>query len=288
MLTKRWLVAMRVRWRALAVACRVKLAAALPELRTNAEWDGLMPADKVEAFKRWFNGQAAAGVLQTDGHGEPWTNEYVHGAYKQGVLRAYLDTKGPTPEDGVDWYLGGQQQFLRDAFTQPETVRKLATLYGRPYEALKGVTATAASQMANILTTGLANGLHSTAIARQMAAEIEGLTKRRAELIAHHEIAYAHAEGQLDSFEKLGVEDLGILVEFSDSNDPTVCPKCKKLDGKIYKVKESHGIIPVHPRCRCAWLPADVGESVAAAKLSPAAKVAGRETVTARVVDVTR
>jgi hypothetical protein len=33
------------------------------------------------------------------------------------------------------------------------------------------------------------------------------------------------------------------------------CPKCEHLEGNVYSLDEASGIIPVHPQCRCCWLP---------------------------------
>lgn len=71
----------------------------------------------------------------------------------------------------------------------------------------------------------------------------------------------AHAEGQLDALERLGVTSVGVAVEWSTAGDDRVCPLCRPLEGVVYKVSEAHGLLPRHPRCRCAFLPANVGES---------------------------
>lgn len=33
------------------------------------------------------------------------------------------------------------------------------------------------------------------------------------------------------------------------------CPKCAGLEGQNFTISEARGILPVHPRCRCAWIP---------------------------------
>jgi SPP1 gp7 family putative phage head morphogenesis protein len=66
---------------------------------------------------------------------------------------------------------------------------------------------------------------------------------------------HAHAEGQLDSFEDLGVRELGITAEWSTAGDERVCPRCSALEGHIYTVEEARGMIPQHPGCRCSWIP---------------------------------
>lgn len=70
----------------------------------------------------------------------------------------------------------------------------------------------------------------------------------------------AHAEGQLDSFKTLGVEEVGVAVEWATANDDKVCPKCQSLEGIVLKIDEARGLLPRHPGCRCAWIPANVGE----------------------------
>ena len=79
---------------------------------------------------------------------------------------------------------------------------------------------------------------------------------------------HAHSEGQLDSFEKLGVEEVGVMAEWITAGDDRVCERCAVLEGAVLKVKEARGLIPRHPNCRCAWLPANVGEGVKGQKLT--------------------
>src|SRR5690606_31878866 len=97
---------------------------------------------------------------------------------------------------------------------------------------------------------------HPTVIARKMRKTIVGMSKHRAERIARTEVIHAHAEGPLDSYERLGVEEVGLLAELSTADDDRVCPICssKRLEGPV-QVSAAHGIIPLHPNCRCAWTP---------------------------------
>jgi len=75
----------------------------------------------------------------------------------------------------------------------------------------------------------------------------------------------AHAEGQLDSFEDLNVEEVGVMAEWSTVGDDRVCELCEDLEGAIMTIDEARGLIPRHPNCRCAWIPANVGERSKAA-----------------------
>jgi hypothetical protein len=60
---------------------------------------------------------------------------------------------------------------------------------------------------------------------------------------------HAHAEGQLDAFDRLGIKDLGIQAEWSTAGDERVCPLCQGYEGKIMPISEARGMIPLHPNC---------------------------------------
>jgi hypothetical protein len=76
-------------------------------------------------------------------------------------------------------------------------------------------------------------------------------------MIARTEIINAHAEGQLDSFDMLGVEEVGVVAEWATAGDDRVCEECASIEGELFTVDEARGMIPLHPNCRCAWIPAE-------------------------------
>ena len=92
-------------------------------------------------------------------------------------------------------------------------------------------------------------------IARTIDNQIDGINRRRATRLARTEIVHTYAEGSLDSYERLGVEEVGVLAEWSTAGDDRVCPQCSSLEGQILTIKEARGLIPLHPNCRCAWIP---------------------------------
>lgn len=214
---------------------------------------------KLKRFRWWLKRQVDDGILQVNPvtgeplGAKPWMYKYIDSAYKKGLLRSYFDTHKVKLGQPQAYYSGTKQQFLESAFGQGERVSKLQLLYTRSYEDLKDVTSSMSSKMARELASGMAQGTHPVKIARTMAKTITGLTKKRAKVIALTETIHAHAEGQLDGFEDLGVEEVGADVEFHNSDDDAVCPICKKLNGQVFTVKKARGVIPVHPRCRCAW-----------------------------------
>jgi hypothetical protein len=66
-------------------------------------------------------------------------------------------------------------------------------------------------------------------------------------MLARTEIVNAHAVGQLNAFRMLGLEELGVMAEWSTGGDDRVCPDCGALEGEIFTVDEAEGMIPLHP-----------------------------------------
>lgn len=213
----------------------------------------LSDPDKLTAFNRWFQQQVEADILSVPPGtppGQPWTAKYVESAYKRGQLNAYFASK-----NNVFGQLS-EQQFLRSSFLQPETVNKIRLLATRAFEGMKGISAQMGSRMNTILAQGLADGSGAIDLAKQMSSQINTMLNSRALVIARTEIMNAHAEGQLDAFEELGVDELGVMAEWSTAGDERVCPRCADMEGKLFTVEEARGLIPLHPNCRCSWIPA--------------------------------
>lgn len=210
---------------------------------------------KVKAFRKWLKQQVDAGILMTDEFNRPWVAPYVESAFRKGMTHSYIQIHKSELAKSVDFYEGSQEQFLRDAFAQPEVLQKVELLYERTFTELEGVTAAMDQQLSRTLAGGLAEGKNPATIAHELTRNVANITKTRARMVARTEIIRAHAEGQLDSFERLGVEKVGIRAEWLTAGDGRVCPQCGALEGQVMSVEEARGLIPLHPNCRCAWIP---------------------------------
>lgn len=218
-------------------------------LAREREFEFLTDADKLKSFNDWLRAQIEAEILSASSDAipdRPWTATYIESAYKRGQLNAYLSARQAE---------GSSEEFLRTSFNQPEALNKVRLLATRAFEELKGVTASMSSQMNEILSRGMIEGKGPAEIAREMSERIGSLTRSRALLIARTEVIHAHAEGQLDAFKKLGVEALGLKAEWSTAGDDRVCPLCSEKEGQVFTIAEARGMIPLHPNCRCAWIP---------------------------------
>jgi SPP1 gp7 family putative phage head morphogenesis protein len=237
------------------------------EIRTGVvrnirrQYQFLTTPQKLRQFQNWLDQQVKAGLLQVTGNqNKPWTSTYVESAWRKGMVRAYTDVHRGELAAKLLWYRGTGEQFVMDAFLQPELMSKVELLATRAFEGMKGVTATMSTQMSRILADGMSRGAGPAEIARQMRKTISTLSSDRAMTIARTEIIHAHAEGQLDGYKLLGIDEVSAEVEWSTAGDELVCEQCEKAsedeDGniRIYTIDEARGKIPLHPNCRCAWV----------------------------------
>lgn len=257
----------------------------------------LSDADKLEAFQRWLDQQLADTLLGKDQ--EQLWHQFIRQGFGKGAGRSYDDVRTPPTgpsrirpsstkgrsrkartdlqgyikgysqdQSTADFYSGTKSEFLNSAFNQPVSQEKLDLLASRAFDEMEGMAGDMANRLSRTLADGLTAGDSPHDVAARMSDELD-ISRDRAETIARTELIRAHAEGQLLSLEKLGVTELGVAVEWSNSGLNTVdkkgrpispCARCKALSGVVLKLSEAHGLIPFHPRCQCAWLPAGLGE----------------------------
>ena len=212
------------------------------------------PAGKSQAFMDWLREAADEEILEvTQREGQritlrnEWQNAYVRAAYTRGVdmADAALRRGGVLVPDYQIWAV----------FQQPVHANALALLFTRNFDELRGITEAMGQAIARELSLGMAKGLGPAQIGRLLSKQVDGIGVRRGILLARTEIIRAHAESTLNRFEEMGLEHVTGEVEFRTAGDQRVCPICKELAGRTYTIAEARGVIPVHPQCRCAWLP---------------------------------
>lgn len=232
----------------------------LNSLLINAgEWAWKTDPEKVAKFREWLK-QEIGHDLTGKSEEQIW-QKYVEEGFKKGAGRAFDDTtkaqRAAATSENANAYLDGtRDQFLKDVFGQPVAVEKVQLLVARSFTELEGVTDQMATTMTRTLADGLVQGKSPLVIAKELEKNVERLGLSRAETIARTEIIRAHAEGQLFALEQMGVAEVGVQVEWSTAGDDLVCPQCADLEGQVMPIAEAKGKIPIHPRCRCSWIPA--------------------------------
>ena len=111
----------------------------------------------------------------------------------------------------------------------------------------KSINMTTLEALRRELSLGFEAGESIQQLTKRIEGYFEGNVRVRAEMVSRTETITANNEGILHRYELEGVGK----SEFFAS--PNACEMCLPLDGQVYITKEAHGIIPVHPNCRCRW-----------------------------------
>lgn len=196
---------------------------------------------------------------------ESSVNRYVRDAYSKGVVRSHNDIKRDKTTlrfahtsklFRVEQSLKERsEEFLREHFSKKATTEKLKVLESRTFSELQGVSQQSLTSLSRLLSDAMMNGTPLQDVASQIASTLS-VNLSRATAVAQTELTRAHSEGQLDAMEAMGVSELGVAVEWDTSHDGKVCPLCKPLEGVVLRIEEARGMLPRHPHCRCAFIPA--------------------------------
>lgn len=237
----------------------------------NTAWKFLGDADKLKEFIAWLKTQSTISILANTGKqltDEQWLDGYIQQTYKEGMGAAFDAVRKPELESRMDFYAGTKKEFLQQSFNNPASVERVQLLAGRAFSDLQGITEAMATQMRRTLVDGFIKGESPWDIARRLRQDVDGIGRVRAEMLARTEVIRAHNEGQLTAMENMGVEEVGVAVEWSTSGlgvtakgNQSPCKLCVPLKGMVLPIKEARGMLPRHPNCMCSWIPANVGES---------------------------
>ena len=112
----------------------------------------------------------------------------------------------------------------------------------------RSINKTTLEALRNELSLGFTAGESIQQLTRRIEGYFTDKAKYRAEMVSRTETIAASNEGALHRYELSGVSK----SEFYPSGD--ACSECLVLAGE-YPTSEMHGMIPVHPNCRCVALP---------------------------------
>ena len=118
----------------------------------------------------------------------------------------------------------------------------------------KMVNGTTYRQLRAVLAAEFEQGSSAPKIERTIRHFYRNGYEKRARLVARTEVIAASNEGALQTYEANHVDQ----SEFYAALDERLCDDCLDLHGRVFPTAEAHGLIPVHPDCRCTWVPAYV------------------------------
>lgn len=112
-------------------------------------------------------------------------------------------------------------------------------------------------QLKNSLSSVLSNALIQGKNPREFIPLIckkFDVSRCNAERLLRTEIARAQTQAQIESYEANGIDE----YEYIACSLKDVCPLCKEMDGKTFKLKDmeiGENAPPMHPNCHCATAP---------------------------------
>lgn len=231
---------------------------------TNKRWAYKTNEEAADEFEKWLKQQVRKELL-SEAEALRW-RRYIARGFEKGANRALVEVsrgegKGAKakrfidPTRSLDFAEGQREAFLRTTLQKSTAVEKLRLLQSSALSEVRGLTDTMLVQGRRIVVDSLVRNLSPRETAARLAKVLK-VSQGRARTIANTELVRAHAEGQLEAMEALGVERVGVAVEWSSL--ASACPLCKPLDGVVLKTAEAKGMLPRHPNCRCAWTLANV------------------------------
>lgn len=237
---------------------------------------------KVDGFMKWLKKESDKGILEIiqELPGDPdnplrtpWQNVYIDSAYRRGMRRSVQELNkelqkarrvfkrtGKKPEilERYDFSLRKwpkNQAELDTAFLGPVHAGRVANLYVRNFEALKGITAAMADDIRSSLAESLAEGRNPRQAARILEKRVDAIGLNRARTLARTEIIRAHHLGMVQTYREAELVGVRVRAEWATAGDDRVCPDCAFMDGRVFTLDEVEGLIPAHPNCRCVALP---------------------------------
>ena len=218
-----------------------------------------LPADPT-AMRDYLREAGARRLTEGEGSDDYWMTPFLRTSYGRGIDRAFVGVRSQSPEGGRNplFRQGAKDQF-RDIISGGEGFGDLDDLSRTGMQSILDHIRTKASQA---ITKGRRSKKSAKVIRDEVTAEIRKALNVRAIPLVMDGIVGAAAEGQLDAFQARGITKVKVDAELVTAGDDRVCPKCAPLEGKVYSIRQARGVIPLHPRCRCAWRPVVISSAV--------------------------
>lgn len=214
-----------------------------------AGWDFPSNSDKERAFNTWVDNQLDEEILDPNRRRNP----HLGRAYERGVKESNTKLRRAGVVEVAD------DASVEAILRRPAHRETLETVYTRNYRQLEGFTSAIGQDTGRVISNGLAAGHGPREIARDLAdviGRVENGVPRghhnRATVIARTETMNAFHQSTAERFAEFGVERAEVVV----AEDERTCQQCLDLEkGNPYPVSELRGILPLHPQCRCSFIP---------------------------------
>lgn len=228
-------------------------------LQLNASSLSRKAKQKIEEFIDWFREKARSlfgldkskTINQRPGSQQnqeynitPWIAGFALLAYTKGIEVAdtYFEAK-----------IVSRPEFATK--NQMPFVERYGLMASRHQSEVEGLVDRVVRKVRRVVSDGIQSTLSRRAIASNINNVIDDDGILNGRRIANTETIRTINDAALTVYDKAGVEGVTAKVEYLTRQDDRVCPKCKKLHGRVYDIDEAYGLLPQHPLCRCFLLP---------------------------------
>ena len=174
-----------------------------------------------------------------------WLDPHTDKAFRDGMIKAY-EQLGGEAKTGVSQYV-----WLERASENKNTLRQFEKLRANVNEGLHATT--------NKIADRAIQAALNPPEGKTKSEIVNGLLERaqwEIDRVVNTEATRANALGVLAGMRVMDKNRVRAEVEFCTAGDDDVCPDCEEMEGYSYDLKEAEDMIPVHPNCRCTWVPA--------------------------------
>lgn len=201
-----------------------------------------------------------------------WQRRFIRSGYVKGLRHSLRRLS----QQGIDVSNLDPDRLLRKPFFRKSLTRLIHRQYDLLHTAQLDTGNRIQQAIRKELIEGYAHQRTPAQMRRRLTTAINGAIRNgknvgqlRTATIARTEIIRAHAESTLDLYEQTGQTKVQLKAEFTTAGDIRVCPICISWAGTTLPIKQARGIIPIHPNCRCTWLPVHTKEDLATNILIP-------------------
>jgi len=209
---------------------------------------------QLDMFTHWFNNACYSYIVAEAN----WLKPHVDRAYQHGLNAGEKITK-------------------IKVLASPDHV-----YYATYKNELEGIVDATVQQATRSLTKGLLNQERPPTLYRRVVSVSMKTLEPRLRMLGHHIIVQQHNLGLLTQFKAVGVKQVSVipetlpkkfararrrhdhavhdqdLVEVLTAGDDDVCEDCEDYaDAGPYEIEEVEADLPLHPNCRCAYIPSE-------------------------------
>lgn len=161
------------------------------ELAVNAKYTFLLDGFLLSSIMQNLDGIVDAILLEGGESGLWFSEGYVAVAATRGIAQEYANLSAQSPA-----YKAGRGT-IQDILRSAPHRRRMALMYAREFEEMKGLAGNVKANLGRVLTDGIGRGLNPREIAKTITAQT-GIEKGRANRIARTEITTALRRARLD------------------------------------------------------------------------------------------